>query len=126
MSQPSRIYLRSAVNNAQVRLKNPTCADHYGRRMREHRVWGGPESAVRRFALHRIWARDRAEAYGLGAIPTQLRLGLPTKPRPWPAAWAAQPPATRPLKIDGPSMVPSRPARPLMWPPAMPATSPAA
>src|SRR5262252_5567215 len=57
---------------------------------------------------------------------TQLRFGLPTKPQPWPAACAAQPPATRPLKIAGPSMVPSRPARPLMWPPAMPATSPAA
>ena len=42
------------------------------------------------------------------------------------AACAAQPPATRPEKIDGPSIVPSRPARPLMWPPAMPATSPAA
>src|SRR5216683_2609563 len=37
---------------------------------------------------------------------TQLRFGLPAKPRPWPAAWAAQPPATRPLKIAGPSIEP--------------------
>src|SRR5262249_61635785 len=51
---------------------------------------------------------------------------VPTKPGPKPASWAAQPPATRPLKIAGPSIVPSRPALPLMWPPAMPATSPAA
>src|SRR5256885_5621889 len=29
----------------------------------------------------------------------------------------------RPLKIDGPSIVPSRPALPLMRPPAIPATS---
>jgi hypothetical protein len=28
--------------------------------------------------------------------------------------------------MDGPSMVPSSPARPLMWPPAMPHASPAA
>ena len=54
------------------------------------------------------------------------RFGLPAKPSPQPASRAAQPPATRPLKMDGPSMVPSRPAWPLMWPPAMPATSPAA
>src|SRR5262249_47891473 len=38
------------------------------------------------------------------------------------ASGAPQPQATRPLNIAGPSMVPSRPARPLMWPPAMPAT----
>ena len=48
------------------------------------------------------------------------------KPGPKPASLAAQAPATRPLKTDGPSMVPSKPALPLMWPPAMPATSPAA
>src|SRR5262249_61486133 len=51
---------------------------------------------------------------------------VPTKPGPKPASWAAQPPATRPLNSAGPSIVPSRPALPLMWPPAMPATSPAA
>src|SRR5215510_733978 len=54
------------------------------------------------------------------------RLGFPINPEPKPASWAAHAPATRPLNMDGPSMVPSSPALPLMWPPAMPATSPAA
>ena len=73
------------------------------------RLRGRPLPPVRR--------RQRGEAF-LSApkadADSQLRFGLPTKPQPWPAACAAQPPATRPLKIAGPSMVPSRPARPLM------------
>ncbi len=77
---------------------------------------GGPCSGARGAVLVQLPNRSSV----------QFRLRLPTKPLPWPAACAAQPPATRPLKIDGPSMVPSRPARPLMCPPAMPATSPAA
>ena len=53
-------------------------------------------------------------ATGARCLSGPHRLGLPINPLPWPASCAAQPPATRPLKIEGPSMVPSSPALPLM------------
>jgi len=145
----SRACPRSAADDAS--RANPTCADparkphsatFLAKTWRRRAVvspWipalrsltlarPGYESGARASRTRRSGKSDNErEADQAGRpLPIQLRFGLPTKPRPWPAAWAAQPPATRPLKIDGPSMVPSRPARPLMWPPAMPATSPAA